>query len=424
VGLSKTARIEARTAAEALAANRRMSRLNAKKVEEARARDVATTLAKYESPIFGSPDGRRFAESELGLAVGKLAPRLLENPPYVSALQRIAARRLTWIRDLKDWVPRGKGSVTVFRSLAEHLFSKYKTPALLWSAFFERDTAIQVALENLVISIAGGNSFYEEVKTGGIHVPLTRKMCHEVLASSSDLTFLQAIRRVQIDHLGGDRRLWKAWLATRPGRSLGTEVDETFWNSVLNWLAQNPMLDRTQVSPLCDYITTRRNENRNFSMKGRAANLLIEGMEAWHAELQAGRAQRNAPHVPRAENYLPSGFRGAVYDRTREGKGGKIVEIWKFEEILTLRDLTQEGRAMHHCVASYAASIERREISIWSLSRRDNTGNYHALTIEVRNSSRSVVQARGVCNKLPSGPEANVLAMWAQKNDLTVTGRW
>lgn len=407
MSLSKVQRIEARQRADARKAALASNRLISSRKEAEQAKVVREKLSRRE---VRRPSGIVSRE------VFRLSPRLLDSPEYALALDYMNLSA-SFIRPPSDWEPRGKGRETLFRSLAEHLYSKYPMPPFLWSVFFEPEAHVRRVLIHLVTSLAAGNSFIEEVKTGGFPVPLTRKMCHEVLRSPADMRFLEAVRRVQVRTAGGDDRLWKAWIRTRPGQLLGSEADETFWASVIHWLAQNPMLDRAQVGPMTDYIQFRRREDPSFSMKGRSANALFDAMMAWHGELQ--RAKASAGQV-----FAPSGFQGAEFDHTRESaKGGLLIEIWRIREILTGKDLAREGSANKHCVYSYARSIETGGTSIWSMTREDNSGNWHALTIEVRNPTKSIVQARGIFNRPSTGPEGNVLVRWADMNRLTVSTR-
>jgi hypothetical protein len=394
---------EARQKAEERSAQRAAYRAKLKKDAKTKAEAVERALRTHKakpSPLSGS-------------LIEKLAPRLLDSPEYASAVGEFHNHRHRWLRTLEDWEPRGKGRETLFRSLAEHLFAKFKTPPFVWSVFFERDTGLRKRLSDVVMSVAGGASFYEEVKTGGLPVPLTRKMCHEVLTSSSEVTVLQAVRRVQVRTCGGDERLWRAWLGTSVGRQIESEKSEIFWASVMEFLARNPMLDRAQVGPIVDFIRYRRGVDPTFSMKGRSANALLESMAEWHGELQA--AKGKVGHV-----FDPSGFSPGEFDYSREGPKGRLVEIWRIKEILTGIDLAREGRNNKHCVYSYSRSIESKQTSIWSMTREDNSGNWHALTIEVRNASKMIVQARGMMNRQALGPEANVLSQWAAQNGLTV----
>jgi len=354
-----------------------------------------------------------------GNRLALVAPKLLDGD-YSKAVERFSA--FPHVRPLEEWKPKGKGRMTLFRSLANHLFSKYSTPTFLWTAFFEPETTVCDALSEAVVQIARGESFYGLVKSGDFSVPLTRKMCHNILQSPSSLTFLDAIRRAQVLQAGGDLRLCRTWLTTDPGQRLGggrwvgnaedPREYEEFWYTVVRFLTKNPMLDHVQISPLCDYIDHRRHNDVNFSMKGRSANALLASMEEWHGELQVWRGG-NSNLV-----FTESGFRPEEFDLSKktEGSVGYVPNIWQVDEILTGKSLRKEGKIHHHCVYSYAPSIKRGITSIWSMKHNGNP----VLTLEVRKSTNSIVQARGRYNRVPTNSESRVITMWAKHNSLAV----
>ena len=106
-------------------------------------------------------------------------------------------------------------------------------------------------------------------------------------------------------------------------------------------------------------------------------------------------------------------------------RGARIVEIWRFREILDSKTLADEGRVMGHCVYSYARRIQAGECSIWTLTLEDNTGHWRRLTIEVRPPPRQIVQARGRFNRLPEPREMLALEAWAGRNRLQIAlGSW
>jgi hypothetical protein len=94
--------------------------------------------------------------------------------------------------------------------------------------------------------------------------------------------------------------------------------------------------------------------------------------------------------------------------------------IWTITEILTSRALILEGQAMRHCVSIYQQDCVRRQISIWSMRVETQRGQYRALTIEVDLPRRTICQARGKCNRLPSVHEREVVERWAAGQGLRV----
>jgi hypothetical protein len=103
---------------------------------------------------------------------------------------------------------------------------------------------------------------------------------------------------------------------------------------------------------------------------------------------------------------------------------------WIIQELLTSKEVTEEGKAMHHCVGSYARSCAKGHTSVWSMQVEDTrTGACRrVMTISVQNARKLITQARGRCNRLPgarhTGLRLNqapvILQQWAQQEGLTV----
>jgi len=343
------------------------------------------------------------------------APKLFDYP-YNEAVAKIP--RTGWIRDISTWKPLGKSRYTQFISLVEHLLSKYKTPQFLWSAFFDREHAEKTV--PLAVHVAGGGSLYEKVQDGSFPVPFTRKLCHEFLKTPSDYAFMSAVRKIQVEAAGGDRRLFQIWHQTRHALRLGTVAEEAFSATVLHFFAKTTMLDPAQILPTIDYIYNRHREDPTFSMKGRSMLALMRDRDEWHTHLSRVK-------VLKKQTYAPSGFKPREYTKTYPDsrKGGHYQIVWRIFEILKSNDLADEGRAMRHCVYSYAPRIEEGKVSIWSLCGESRGQDLRYLTIEVNNISKQIVQLRGICNSKGGAQDLQIVAQWAADNGLTInTGRW
>jgi hypothetical protein len=374
-----------------------------------RAADMQTAFARIARR---PPLGDRIRAGDV---VRAKAPRLLESG-WVTAVDRLTA--LDFVRPIQDWAPRGKGRDTLFRSLAAHLLARFPVPAIVWNAFHD-DAARE--LVPLAVHVAGGGSLYAYVQSS-FAIPLTRRMCHDLLATPADFKLLDAIRRAQARAAGVDRRFFEAWRTTRYSQEIGTKDFETFWYSVLEWFAKVPMLEPAEIGPLCDYIANRRFADPLFSMKGRSPVALLRGMKEWHGGLAIEK-------MISGKVFASSGFRPGEYkEHRREGNGAFVNELWRINEILTARALADEGKRMGHCVYSYAGRIDSRDTSIWSVQMEDGrgeTGRWHMVTLEVRNDLRRVVQARGRFNRSMTNQEHRVVAQWARTNNLGVTlGSW
>jgi hypothetical protein len=348
---------------------------------------------------------------ELLATIAKRAPRLVDEDmlPAIGLLAR--ANR---VRTIAGWKPSGKSCERLFRSLAEHLLALYPMPPFLWSAFFAAEDA--EVLARVAAHVASGGSLYQAVKSGLMPVPLTRGMCHQLLCCGGGSGFLDAVRRVQVRSAGGDARLHRAWVATRAGRRLHPRGDEEFWQTVIAWLATNPMLPHADVGPLVDYIEHRRVQSPGFSLKGRSVPAMVRAMHEWHGDLAEGEAEKEDEKTSPTGELPSSSFEPMAIDWSREGS----TEIWHICEILDRKSLAEEGRAMRHCVLSYLHRIRHRECSIWVLTLEDDAGHWRRLTIEVRPAQRWIVQARGPCNRPPEPRERMALETWASHNRLVV----
>ena len=197
-------------------------------------------------------------------------------------------------------------------------------------------------------------------------------------------------------------------MATDVGRLAHSRADEEFWLTVLRWFCQHPLLDRRQVGPLLDYVAHRRGEDPAFSMKGRSPLAMLRAMREWHGLLARERVLKGVV-------FKPSGYKSLIHKTREDGKGSEIV--WTVDEILTSKALAAEGSDLRHCVYSYVRAIEQGNTAIWSL----RCDGQRAVTIEVRNDARQIVQARGARNRYVTSAEYAVIARWAQDNGLLVT---
>lgn len=359
--------------------------------------------SKIDSLIIDDENRKAFL-----IEVERKAPKLLDKE-YLDAV--LALSKLSKRKNVKDWDPRGKGKMTQFISLAEHTLALYPMPKFIWSVFWEdsKDKLIPV-----VERISGGESFAKMCQSGIFPVSLTKKQCHSFMNSPADRTFIKALRQVQIESHGGNLRLLHAWMSREIGSNIGSVDNEAFWDSVLAWFCKNPMLDLNQLGPLLDYIQYRRNQDITFSMKGRSAMAMLRSMSEWHGELAK---KKNIE----AHNYQPSGFKSGIWEIKKKERTGHIHEVWCVDEILTSKDLHKEGSTLHHCVASYSKSISSGVTSIWSLSCNGDK----LLTIEVRNASRKIVQARGRYNRTYTSEEYKYMLDWARYNNLQINlGCW
>lgn len=308
------------------------------------------------------------------------------------ALTRLAPQ---WVRPLSEWKPDCAAPHRQFASLARHLLAHWSVPAFLDGVFFEPD-ASRVHVKQQVgwwRHVAKGLSLRTAPE---LPLTLTRRMAHLIHTEApSNLTPQEALRWGQARGLGMGERQARALIATPLGESF---TDEPFWESFVQLIAATPLMDPSQIGPLYDYLQfERRNPPQpgerdrlpvGFTLKGRSVGALLTRMEAWHV-------QTTRVAQVRRSRWEPS------------GRGGLAVTdgawSWQICELTTAQELSAEGRAMRHCVGSYADSCARGGISIWSVQALGppTVGWLNIMTVAVSRQGQ-ITEARGWCNALPS----------------------
>ena len=345
---------------------------------------------------------------------------------FTEALLALARHHKRWIRQPEEWQPGTHTARRQFASLARWMLANYTVPTFMDSAWFLGDTPAARQQQDWFIHIGIG----ENIRHARIPTSLTSRAAHYFLKAPSDFSIEQAFRWGQVLGLGGDKRLARSVAGSRLREFL---EDEPFWFTVLQFLVNQEMLDSASVGPMVDYIYERKFVpvrhgdaplDPAFSMKGRTFTALWRLVEAWHRELA-----REAKTVP--VEWAANEIRGLEYHEEDPETGA--VFRWTVQELLTARELFEEGRAMRHCVASYARSCAGGRTSIWSMRFEDTrSGSVHrVMTIELQNSTRAIVQARGRFNRQPGQRRSSarlnrapeILKKWASQEQLRTQRR-
>lgn len=232
--------------------------------------------------------------------------------------------------------------------------------------------------------------------------------------------------------MGGDEHLADAVIDSRLVDQFHVEP---FWETVLLFFINNSMLDPVHVGPILDYICHQRYvpqeqinpdgtieyldpQEPNSTMKGRTPDSILRRLDTWHRGLS--KSVRKA-----LKRWPSSGFKG--FATVDEDMQAGEMRSWTIEEILNIPDLIDEGRAMHHCVATYKSSCINGHKSIWAMKVEylSSKMTRRVMTIELVNRNRSVCQVRGRNNSRPrdtlSGRAQNgwdILEMWADQEGL------
>jgi len=92
---------------------------------------------------------------------------------------------------------------------------------------------------------------------------------------------------------------------------------------------------------------------------------------------------------------------------------------YTIKELLTTEELWEEGKAMHHCVASYSNYCSNGTSAIYSMTSQTDEGVMERMvTIEVKVANKQISQIRKVCNAKPNSEDMRIISGWIRKNNL------
>lgn len=336
---------------------------------------------------------------------------------YIEGLIFLHTYRNLWKRSPKTWRPKSRNTHKQFLELTEYLFSDFRLPAFLCTAWFRQD-AISKRYRSWYLLLGNGRNIREAALT----VPLTKKMAHHFLQAPADITIEEALLYARVRGLGGNEPLAHAFI----GSKLRHKTQNlTFWNTVIQFFVNHPTFECKHVAPVVDFIHAQKFKVRervtrsgqveqvlpphpNFTMKKRTPASLIQQVKRWHDELAKERLTEN-------RFFKRSGINGFQTITTTK----KTELLWSIDEILSGRDLIEEGRLMRHCVAIYAYECIHSQSSIWTLTSLEQDNFVKHLTIEIE-EGRKLVQARGKFNRRPTKPEFEILKKWATAERLKI----
>ena len=308
-------------------------------------------------------------------------------------------------KPFSSWKPKSHNVRKLAVSLLKHLFVKYEMPNFMNEIWFRNGMEPWVPV---YFHMAQGYGIK------GINLPVkykaAKKVAHYFNTAPDDFTPEEALAWARVRSLGGNDRLGNV---VRQARVVIQDYKNVeFWDSVLRWFLENPMLDLVHFAPIVDFIRNRKfiaADQPNFSMKGRSADTLLKEVELWHTGLKASAKNRSWASYNVFENY-----------KKEVGKD-EHKTLWTIQEIKTEKELFQEGRAMRHCVGSYARSCINGSTSIWSMTSKSFGQVKNELTIEVRNAEKRIVQARGFANAFPYGAAKDHMQQWAFQNGIKIS---
>lgn len=334
------------------------------------------------------------------------------------------------VRDPWAWRPQMKtrDAARLRLAAARYLFARYPVAEHLeqiWTDQGDLGHDEIVLRKRWYIVAAGGGSLYKE----GAGAWLSRKEVHAFLNPLGSPVFeaaiWQAIARSYTNDAAIALRIARTRIARTPRAELG------FWREVVRFFCAHPVTVE-EMDDLRDYLADCHQRDPGFSLKGRTLASLGRQMREWHRDLEA--IARIEAARRRAEAAQARARGQAIAGGASDGSWcGAAITNWSWcpepkdssasarlghEEYLVIQlrtaaDLVAETRAMHHCVASYAAKCMAGNVSIWSLRRRAGGNTERLLTIELDRQHRAI-QVRGFANRTARTEERKLLERWAK----------
>ena len=332
--------------------------------------------------------------------------------------QKIAVHRAFTIRPPEEWRCRIKSRSVErrFIDLVRFTFARFPVAPHLENLWIAEDLTCaddrvrppanardepHVDIRRWHILAAQGASLYKQAS----HRVLSKAETHHFLTAPAEVTsshqaFWYAIARAQTDAKQIAFKISKTKLERFSWAS-------AFWKDVARYFARHPV-SIEKMNDLIDFLVVAKEEDADFSLKGRTLPALLRRVEAWHRALHKQQAISGGSWEGHA---IPD----AAYEAGAEHRKA----IWRFRQIKTGNDLFREGERMHHCVASYKFLCTRGDVSIWSLTCEYPLGHINkSVTIELLKDG-AIVQCRGFANRLPHANEVAMVKRWAREHALS-----
>lgn len=258
--------------------------------------------------------------------------------------------------------------------------------------------------KKLVIHLAKGNS----IRTARhLPFPLTKKMAHcfTNLPDAADCrdafwwAFGQACG-ASAQVLRHFRRYWRL-----------TEIKQhyTFLESALRFV-QQAGYETARLDAVAGYLRHAVHESQGrYSLQGRTPESVLRQAEAFYTQIHTGFLV-GKPMFWSAN--------AAIKPFVQETEQGQYTVV----ELTSSFDLQEEGRVLKHCVGSYSWECKQGKSTIWSLRFSDGVTKSVLVTIQL-DAQHNIVQAKGLCNRLPLPAEMAVIQHWAAGQGIRIQ-RW
>lgn len=335
---------------------------------------------------------------------------------YAQGLIKVFERNKQWIRKVEDWKPKSHNKRKQFSHLLRHLFGKYEVPLFMDHVWFRNDQG-SYRYRDWYVNLIRGESLRKQKSK----IKVTKKIAHYFGQAPENYSVEEALWWGIIHSLGGNVRIVREFNAARPSKIYESQE---FWKRFITFMINNPMIDRSQIGPIIDFINYQKFDEQesyendtvvmlpppqpHFSFNNRNPNTLLNLVSAWHrgtSSIDHG----SLIHFRRSKikPYLSVKTHGNYYNHS-------------IKQLTNNFQLFKEGEELSHCVGSYVNSCRKNLCSIWSLTQHSADDDKKLITIEV-DSDNEIVQMRGKYNRFPTDTELAIIKKWVNLENLYIS---
>jgi len=322
-----------------------------------------------------------------------------------------------YVRDPDDWISKSYNLNKQKINFIRWVYCLYPVPPFMFGLFTEKKSGFLGPGESLkqliffewFIAIAQGKSFAKCSKE-----IFTKKEAHLFLNAPNDNTIEENIWWAKGSSINLDRKVLHA-IVKRLFHNLGRvnlfyklDTDNLFWWQRLLVLLKNceDEVSIESLNDIMDFLRYEHYHNENFELKGRTFNSLIKMSNEWHRTMQLKKFGDQNLNWPGLD--IPD---WTWYDK-------KMKSTWEVKQLLTSKELYNDGRRMRHCVASYGHRCLQGSSAIFSVMENDGINQPQKfITVEI-SSDRQFIQASGKMNRSPSGRAKLVMNKWLTHNNI------
>ena len=317
---------------------------------------------------------------------------ILRSYEGVRILHNISNYGYRLVRPVEDWKRSSLDKETQISALIQHCFAKYPTPAFMEQAF-----TMQINVYMLwYIQLGSGKSVKD---LSQFPMTFTKRMAHEFRNAPENMSITSVLRYAQALGFGASKSIAKIiaysdLMHTPPNH-------EAFWSSVVQFFAKVERLHLNELDLMLEYVGYKYDHDKQFSMKGRTFNALLEQANEWKRKNYFDK-----------HNCLYWDASGIPPLSIEEELNGQKV-IYRIIELRNSYDLYEEGHLLDHCVAEYDEDCHDGDSAIFSL-RKEVMGKpvERLATLEVKLEGRELVQAKAKNNDDPSPDAAKMITRW------------